>query len=540
MKRIALVLLLAAEVASAGGIIVSTRSQIQARIVPGGMFAGDTLWIRGGTYNMLLECYANGTQANHVVIRSYPGELAVIDNAGTGEAHYVKGNYQEWRDLMFTNTNPNVTRSEAGINAGGSEGFRLINCYLTNSGATAFNPYWEAKNTLLYGSVVMYYGRFDDPERNNGYGVYGQNILPSKKRVEDNVIARGFGIWFTHVAGSSASKLDGFEFIGNSFFGHDLYEEKNPFTLIGHFEVGAGKAAEDVFSENMLYRASHIAGYNGDGLTRYTHTNNYYYKGSYVPTNVDYLANTGNTFTTNGNRVFVRPNKWKDKYTRNRGHVIVFNGANADAVSFTVPSAMLSQGEHYDVIDVQNYAGTPVVTGTYSGGAITVPMTSVAITQPSSIPARRQGNSMPRHTDKEFGCFLILGQLGTAAPPLPPQAPSGTFDVAPLSLSGPGSVTATWTSQNATSATLNAAVFPVSGTANFSVNATQIFTLVLTGPGGSTSYSRTVTVTPVVPPPPPPPVSYYDAVTVLGVTFQIRKACTDTTIFVPVRIQKGQ
>lgn len=423
MKRIQILiaftlclLLQTCEPVFAGGRTVNTVAGIQSAIQAGVLVPGDTLWIHGGTYRMLLEPYLNGTPSQYIVIRSYPNEIAVFDNAGTGEANYVKGDYLEYRDLWFTNSNLNVTRSEAGLNAGDSKGFRAINCYLTNSGATGFNPYWGATDLLFYGNIITYYGRFNDPDHANGYGIYGQNNLPSRKKFEDNIVFRGFGIWLIHLSGSGAAHIDGFDVLGNTVFGHDLYEEKNPICLIGNFETGAGKASDDVFSGNKLFRANLWVGYNGDGATRFTHDNNYYYKGNISATNTDYLSNSGNTFTSNGDRVFVSANKWVDKYTRNRGYITVFNGSNLASVSVNFPAGMLAVGERYEVIDVQNYAGPAIASGTYSGASINVPMTSTAITQPTSIPENRQGNSMPRHTDPEFGCFLVLGTVGSGTP----------------------------------------------------------------------------------------------------------------------------
>jgi hypothetical protein len=512
MKKISVFILIALAISFAfpGSKIVATVAGITSAIQSGASVPGDTIWIRGGTYRMLLEPYCSGTAARPIVIRSYPNEWAVFDNAGTNEANYVKGNFLEYRDLEFTNTNANVTRSEAGLNFGDSESFKLINVWATNSGATGINPYWGAKNSLVYGCLVTYYGRFDDPEGNNGYGIYGQNNLPSRKKFEDNIIFRGFGLWLLHLAGSSAAHIDGFDILGNTFFGHDLYSEKNPIALIGNFEVGAGKCADDVFSDNLLYRSNLWVGYNGDGATRFTHDGNFYFKGNITPTNVDYTSNAGNVFTTSADRIFVKPNKFVDRYTRNRGYVVVFNSSGAPSVSAILPQGMLAQGERYELLDVQNFKGAPIASGTYQGGAISVPMTSTAITQPSSIPAHRQGTSLPRHTDQDFGVFLVLGTVGVGTPPPPPPppptpAPSGTFSVSPSSLpSIGGSVTLTWTSSNATSATIGSTAVPVNGSTVYNVTASQTFRLTLTGPGGSRSYDVSVSVASAPPPPPPP------------------------------------
>ena len=58
----------------------------------------------------------------------------------------------------------------------------------------------------------------------------------------------------------------------------------------------------------------------------------------------------------------------------------------------------------------------------------------------------------------------------------------------------PGTAKVTWTSTNATAATLNGVAVATSGTAQFNITATTTYTLVVTGPGGTASESGTVIV----------------------------------------------
>jgi hypothetical protein len=542
LKKLLSVLLLGITTAFSQTIEVRTAAELNT-VLHSSVAPGTTIFLHGGRYVGTFESTLNGTAAAPIVVRSFPGETAVLDNAGAGEnVMWAKGSYTIFRNLEFTNTNPNVTRSEAGFNFADSRGNKLINSVLKNSGATGINPYWAATESEIYGNLVYYYGRFDDVEGANGYGIYGQNNLPSKKLIQDNFIFRGFGIFTLHLSGSSAAHIDGFNVIANTFFGHDLYSEKNPIALIGNFETGSGKAADDVFSENMLYRASLWVGYNGDGATRFTHDDNYYYKGVFAPSNTDYLSNARNVFTTNGDRVFVRPNKYADQYDKKRAHIIVFNGSNAASVSVPLPAGTLTVGDTYSVKDVQNFSGPAIASGTYQGGAISIPMTSTAIEAPYSIPAHRQGSSMPRHTDQEFGAFVLFAGTGSVPPPPPVPAPTGSLSANPLSLpAGGGTTTLTWASQNATTATINGTAVVLNGTLNAALTQTTTYTLRLVGSGGSVSYPVSVVVAASPPPPPPPPstVSAYDTVSVMGQMFLIRKANTDTTIYPAVRIRKG-
>jgi len=79
----------------------------------------------------------------------------------------------------------------------------------------------------------------------------------------------------------------------------------------------------------------------------------------------------------------------------------------------------------------------------------------------------------------------------------PAGSPTGTFSATPSSLpSGGGSVTLSWTSQNATSASIDQGIgsVPVSGSHTVNVTSTTTFDLALTNSTGTQTYSVTVTV----------------------------------------------
>ena len=77
--------------------------------------------------------------------------------------------------------------------------------------------------------------------------------------------------------------------------------------------------------------------------------------------------------------------------------------------------------------------------------------------------------------------------------------PTGSFSVNPTSIGPGGSATLSWTSANATSATISNGVGSVTPVAGGSVavspTSTTTYTLTLTGPGGQTTLQTTLTVT---------------------------------------------
>src|SRR5690349_20013988 len=57
--------------------------------------AGDTLWVRGGTYHGTFTSHLQGTPSSPVVVRQMPGERAIIDGGNSnGSALFtVSGTY---------------------------------------------------------------------------------------------------------------------------------------------------------------------------------------------------------------------------------------------------------------------------------------------------------------------------------------------------------------------------------------------------------------------------------------------------------------
>ena len=56
--------------------------------------AGDTLYIRGGTYQEMVEIVVDGTASNPIIISGYPGEAVIVDGKGNtlpahGSGHYL-------------------------------------------------------------------------------------------------------------------------------------------------------------------------------------------------------------------------------------------------------------------------------------------------------------------------------------------------------------------------------------------------------------------------------------------------------------------
>lgn len=464
---------------------------------PSTVAPGDTIWLHGGTYRGSFSSLLVGTASAPIIVRSYPGEWAVIDNGGsTSSGLWIKGAYVWFWSFEVMSSNPTPTRDEAGVDFYTSRGSRLINVVIHDEGASGITPFSPSIDAEVVGCLAFYNGRADDPSHRNGYGLYSQNNQPSKKTFTDNFFFNNFGIFQIHIAGSSTANLDDMSFVGNTVFGHSLYDNKNVIALFGNFESGSGKNMNPVWSSNFFYHADLWLGYNGDGVERATLTDNYFFSGSLKEHAANtYAARSGNVFTTSGNQVFVQPNTYADRYDRRRANIIVFNASGASTATIPLPAGVLSIGDTFQIRDVQNYFGAPVDSGIYAGGSISfrMPGSTAPITAPRSVPSERPGTSLPVHTNNDFGVFILTSTTaGSAIPEV-----SGSLSISPSNLpAGGGTVTLSWTSQNASSASVDQGIGPVAitGSRTLQVTETKTFTLTLNGPGGPITSQATVQV----------------------------------------------
>jgi hypothetical protein len=94
-------------------------------------------------------------------------------------------------------------------------------------------------------------------------------------------------------------------------------------------------------------------------------------------------------------KIVVRPNK----YERGRAHIAIYNPAGFDAVSVDV-AGILQIDDRYEVRNVHDVLGPPLLSGIYSGGALVLPMTNVP---PPPAAGRGQGPV----TGPYFNTFLL-------------------------------------------------------------------------------------------------------------------------------------
>jgi hypothetical protein len=97
-----------------------------------------------------------------------------------------------------------------------------------------------------------------------------------------------------------------------------------------------------------------------------------------------------------GVKVFVRPNNFQPRVA----NVIVYNWDLNKSVDVDLGS-VLHQGDEYEVRNAEDYFGPTLLTGTYDGRPLKLPMTDLKVAAPL-------GGLVPESTAPEFGVFVVL------------------------------------------------------------------------------------------------------------------------------------
>jgi hypothetical protein len=117
-----------------------------------------------------------------------------------------------------------------------------------------------------------------------------------------------------------------------------------------------------------------------------------------------------------GTFVYVRPNA----YEPGRANITVFNWDHSPTVALDV-GGVLTVGAPFEVRNAQDFFATPVLSGVYSGGTLTLPMTGLTVAAPIG------GAIAPTPTGPEFNVFVVLTRTdaskGRKVPVLPAELP---------------------------------------------------------------------------------------------------------------------
>ena len=406
---------------------------------PSAVRPGDTIWLRGGTYRSGFRSNLVGAAGAPIVVRQYPGERAVLDgnNAAAKSAGRVLSVYGAYTwfwgfEVMSSELNPPVAsygpNNPEGITIYDSHHLKLINLVVHDMVGQGIAFWSENSDSEIEGCLVYYNGlnAWD-------HGIYLQNRT-GVKRLVDNLIFKqaSHGI---HAYGSTVAYLDNIQLEGNTVFNSGSLSGAGGRNIL----LGGGRIATNpVVNSNYTY----FSGFDNNSNIGYSAGavnaqvgGNYFIAGNVALRLINFSGTfTGNFLTgetdpadlaskhpsntylaarpTSGSAVFVRPNA----HEAGRAHITVYNWARTATVSVNLAPAGLASGAPFEIRDAQDYFGAPVLSSTYTGIPVALPLTGAS----TAVPVRF---AAPAHTSSEFGAFVVI-PLGAPGPsPAPP--PSG-------------------------------------------------------------------------------------------------------------------
>jgi hypothetical protein len=98
-----------------------------------------------------------------------------------------------------------------------------------------------------------------------------------------------------------------------------------------------------------------------------------------------------------GLQTFVLPNQ----YDPDRAHVVVYNWDHADKITVDV-SSFLQVGQSFEVRNVQDYFGPPLLSAKYKGRTLKLRMGGLTVAPPVGF------DFAPAHTGPEFNVFVLI------------------------------------------------------------------------------------------------------------------------------------
>ncbi|HXI33436.1 MAG TPA: right-handed parallel beta-helix repeat-containing protein [Gemmatimonadales bacterium] len=338
---------------------------------------------------------------------------------------------------------------------------KFINLII-HDGGVGFYASTDHADVEIYGCII-YNNGWQGPDRGHGHGLYLKNNT-GPVLAKDNVVFNQFGYGIHEYTDAGAGALQNIHLEGNIAFDNGTLsnnstsaniailgqEVANGATVLnslayyapaaaatinvklapsglangtlsatGNYIVG-GSPAEYVgewttatVSSDTVVGSSTMVDFSQASNAGFTWSNNYYYRDTSASAwrfgGSSYSFGAWKTASGLGGsdgistaapaatKVFVRPNS----YETGRAHIVVFNWGSQASVSPDV-SSVLSNGDQYVVLNVQDLFGTPVASGTYSGGTINIPIAAVSPPAPVGI------TSLAPNTGTAFAVFLLL------------------------------------------------------------------------------------------------------------------------------------
>ena len=430
---------------------------------PAAVTPGSTIWLRGGTYTNPadprgFESKLTGTADTPIVVRQFPGERATVTRT-----LLVTGPYTWFWGFEVTNPAPQPPEALHGVNVH-APGTKLINLVVHDATDDGIFIWPQATGAEVNGSIVYNNGRTD----NLTHGIYCKSATATLL-LKDNIVFDNWAFGF-HCFANDGPYIQNIDLEGNVAFNNYIWGVPwDADILVG----GAFPASGITVNENYTYRTDNantmtadIGSYvvaNQDVVC----TNNYFVGGFWRMGAWSRATVTGNTLynftsggmvwalgttsgqTWNGNTFLGDPTAiaWRhdsadvttfdnwlgqaglvdpgtyagsapagvkivvraNQYEPGRANIIIYNWAQDSTVSVDV-SGVLTPGDQYVVQNAQDFYGSPIASGTYSGGTLQLPVVNVAAPSPIGVTTTRPAPV----TGPTFNVFALMTTPGRA------------------------------------------------------------------------------------------------------------------------------
>src|ERR1035437_2528661 len=299
--------------------------------------------------------------------------------------------------------------SDEGIQAYGSGGASIIGITLQEN--SIYNnsswPYEHYQYNLVLGGGQTDTGNtvtgnlsFFTPSADYGYFNISQYTIATNNTATNNVLVGGY------LAVSVEGEAGPFTFTGNTIYTRPTALREVTF---GQF---AGQTTAGFTWDNNTYYGNNVffsGTYDGSGECCGSNST---FPNWQTATGFD-AHSTWTASAPTGKWIYVKPNAYEAK----RANITIYNWDLSATVNVDV-SSVLTPGDVFVVQDVQNFYGPAVLSGTYAGGTIAIPMTGLT-------KAPIKGSTTPPHTAPLYGTFVVMSGSGGPPPPPTPAPPTG-------------------------------------------------------------------------------------------------------------------
>lgn len=452
-----------APTATSGGTGTSSSPWGLAYALSGGggkIQPGDTIWLRGGTYNAgPLNATVRGTAGSPVIVRQYPGERALV----YGTFSVSGSDVWYWGFEQATNR---LSQDRTGFDVHAAR-VKLINLIIRDNSGNGVGNWVDAPDAEVVGCVIYNNGYWGSsggwPSPGSwGHGMYVQNRAPATKLLRNNIVFQQFGYGF-HLY-SQGDHIDNVTVQGNVAFRNGL---KNGVDLINH--SGSYPTTNLMVKGNWFYGNPIVWLYGDPGVTstvdgnriiggaclrfldwtagKLTVRNNicqasglsFAFAVDASNVSSSKMSWTSNRWYGNSSAAAWRWNgalytftQWKSQtglggsdsyagssapaaalveanpYERGAGLIVIYNPSSAGSVSVDIAS-IVPAGQPFSIRNVYNLSGSPLVSGTYRGGTVSVPMTVMAPPKPYNGGLGWNGITPPQVLPK-FGAFRVTAR----------------------------------------------------------------------------------------------------------------------------------